>query len=62
MLEILQRHVIAFLRSGHYWNKAAPTSFQGRRFVMFHDACATSSDWYTIHVLLNRLNEWPTQV
>ena len=27
LLEILQHHVIAFLQSGQYWNKVAPTPF-----------------------------------
>ena len=36
--------LIALLQSRQYWNKAAPTSFQGRRFVTFHDACTTFSD------------------
>ena len=50
LLEILQHHVIAFLHAiwtlstGIRWHL---TSFWGRRFVTFHDACATSSA--TIH-------------
>ena len=42
-LFILQCHVIGFLQFRQYWNKAAPTSFRGRRFVTFHDMRAQPS-------------------
>ena len=47
---ILQRHIIGFLQSRQYWNKAAPTSFRGRRFVTFRDACTTSSGYILYHL------------
>ena len=59
---ILQCHIIAFLQSRQYWNKAVPTSFQGRRFVIFYDACAASSVWIwlnehvTTHSNISKLN------
>ena len=34
LLVIKSRHIIASLQSRWYWNKAAPTSFRDRRFVM----------------------------